>query len=54
MSAKKDMPREKALKLANDFLEKTRDLYSKIEIAGSIPFDPTVTQAMVQGEPVTA
>ena len=36
MSAKKDMPREKALKLANDFVEKTRDLYSKIEIAGSI------------------
>jgi MinD superfamily P-loop ATPase len=26
----------------------------QIDIAGSIPFDPTVTQAMVQGEPVTA
>ena len=36
MSAKKDIPRDEALKIANDFLEKTRDLYSKAEIAGSI------------------
>jgi MinD superfamily P-loop ATPase len=27
---------------------------NQVDIVGSIPFDPTVTQAMVQGEPVTA
>jgi MinD superfamily P-loop ATPase len=28
--------------------------HNQVEIVGSIPFDPTVTQAMIDGEPVTA
>ena len=36
MSLKKDLDPASALEVANDFLEKTRDLYEKSEIAGSL------------------
>ena len=36
MSLKKDLDPNFALEIANDFLEKTRDLYKKEEIAGSL------------------
>lgn len=36
MSLKKDLEPVFALEVANDFLEKTRDLYKKAEIAGSL------------------
>jgi len=36
MSLKKDLEPAFALEVANDFLEKTRDLYEKAEIAGSL------------------
>ena len=36
MSLKKDLDPQFALDLANDFLEKTKDLYAKAEIAGSL------------------
>jgi len=36
LSQKKDLDSEVALNIANDFLEKTKDLYQKGEIAGSL------------------
>lgn len=36
MSQKKDLELAFALEIANDFLEKTRDLYKKAEVAGSL------------------